>query len=733
MKKLLCSLLLFFLVLQLHAQWTQIQDTSIMTNSVNDITQVGTTLYAATSSGVYYSNTDSIVWKRTSDFYMPVQAICAIDSDIFILVETSPVAEIFRSSDKGKTWKSLSPGPYVKTGILHLYAFNHTLFLTSGYDAMYSLDKGKTWTYTSMVYGDITPYSVTNHYVLFRRADGTDNSYYISTDGLHLNTFTKVKYKTQRISQTLYDSGKVYLIQDSLIKVYDTLSRLVTRYGSSPGLEATQDVDTQYFVNLFLKCGNTFYIAYVEDTIRNNLSGFYRNIVYSSTDGCRHWKEEKNFPLYAFNGFNFTLGDAAIGGYGNYLFHARDNSVSTINNSIQSATVLSSLADSAVLYYKGNRLKGISAHEVWTKDSALQAIIAFFLWRRYPLDQENDSVRHNRLISNNSLSEDYGNTWTPLLLPSVNGMKMQLLGYTAKDLLVYNRDSVYYSADAGRNWHAVSVGSGYTGFVNAVAAKDKNRFAIIATDTTRDTFYQAFVSDDGMKSLYPCGFPLHSKLGYTLQNLFFGGDGSLVAVFMQAAPKIEYGIYRLDRGANEWHECLKYGLPASAYNPILLITKDKFLFHTIGDGLYISNDLGDTFVKDNTFPSTLNLQYYTFDRITPHLGATLYINTNAGIWYNTTILAPTAVTKAEDKQFAGLNLYPNPARDNLYLTFSSDTAGLGSATITDMHGRICQSNSVNIIKGNNTINVSTTALRNGMYILQLKTEKQVYARKIVVE
>jgi hypothetical protein len=730
-KGIICTfVLLLFVSVRLHAQWTQLQDTSLLTYRINDVAQIGNTLYVASASGVYYSNTDSIAWKRTGGFYMQPKCICAIDSDIFILVETSSTDEIFRSADRGKSWNPLSSGPpTAKPGNLYLYALNHTLFLTSGYDAIYSVDKGNKWTYTTMVYGDTTPYYVGSHFALFRRADGPDNSYYISTDGLHLKPFTKVKYTTLPTRQTWYDAGKVYLMQDSFIKVYDTLSGLVTTYGSSPGLEAKLMSDTFYSVDLFFKCGNTFYINYLENTLHNNMSAYYRNIVYSSNDGCKHWKKEDNFPLSAFWGSLYSFGSTVLTDYGQYLFHEGNNTVSAVPPGIQSQAIIASMADSAVLYEAGGQLVRISPGNKLSK-KAQQPEDFRLVYRIYPLDQEDNAVKHNRFIDNNSIiSEDYGNTWSPLLLPSVKGNRLTLLGYTSNDLLENNKDSVYYSEDGGQNWHSVPATAGYIGFQNAHAAKSGNKFAVIVSDTARQDYYQAFLSEDGMNSLHPYGGPLHAASGYIQANTFIGANGTLVAIFVEYYTGVKYKIYTLDTATRQWHTCMMAGLPKSL-QPVLLTTQGILFYYNTGDGLYISKDFGDTFTKDNTFPTTLNLQYFSISNTTPHLGNTIYLNTNAGIWYNTSILGLPQQAEAPANNFT---VYPNPARDNLYISLSSREAGQGSVSIIDMHGHVCQQNTTSISKGTNTINISTTNLRNGMYILQLKTREQVYTRKVVVK
>jgi hypothetical protein len=71
-----------------------------------------------------------------------------------------------------------------------------------------------------------------------------------------------------------------------------------------------------------------------------------------------------------------------------------------------------------------------------------------------------------------------------------------------------------------------------------------------------------------------------------------------------------------------------------------------------------------------------------------------------------------------------LSVYPNPVGDKATLQITSTEEGRGSVLITDMKGTLLRVNAVNLVKGSNTVSISTASLVKGLYILSVMDEKK---------
>jgi len=87
-----------------------------------------------------------------------------------------------------------------------------------------------------------------------------------------------------------------------------------------------------------------------------------------------------------------------------------------------------------------------------------------------------------------------------------------------------------------------------------------------------------------------------------------------------------------------------------------------------------------------------------------------------------------STTGIEDKALSNaFVLYPNPARQTLMLDLATNT--LGTATIFDLNGKAMLSNKVE----NNSTSFDVSKLAKGIYVFQLKTDKGVASKRVVIE
>jgi hypothetical protein len=95
---------------------------------------------------------------------------------------------------------------------------------------------------------------------------------------------------------------------------------------------------------------------------------------------------------------------------------------------------------------------------------------------------------------------------------------------------------------------------------------------------------------------------------------------------------------------------------------------------------------------------------------------------------NTAIFTPSAIVSKtlgiEVIESREMSVYPNPARENLSLTFFSEEETPSTIEFIDISGRIAKLINTSLIDGENEIKIDTQELPNGIYFLRLITPFQ---------
>lgn len=106
-----------------------------------------------------------------------------------------------------------------------------------------------------------------------------------------------------------------------------------------------------------------------------------------------------------------------------------------------------------------------------------------------------------------------------------------------------------------------------------------------------------------------------------------------------------------------------------------------------------------------------------------------------GIYKNTTYYKPVSITehKKSNKPYI-LNIYPNPANDNASINYTlNKPANNLKLSVYDITGRMILSNDLGSrYKGDNTESIDLKSLPNGIYILRLQGNDQIFNGKIVI-
>lgn len=161
----------------------------------------------------------------------------------------------------------------------------------------------------------------------------------------------------------------------------------------------------------------------------------------------------------------------------------------------------------------------------------------------------------------------------------------------------------------------------------------------------------------------------------------------------------------------------------------------------------ISSQLLDKFIiersTDNTqfekisfLPATVPLNEFNNFTIKDEIG-----NINSPVlFYRLRVIAQNAQEKLsevvmirKDGAKMQMNIFPNPAKNNITLSFYADKETMATFTILDMVGKQVMLQKQKIGKGNNSILISGLSIYNdGIYNVQVKIDYEVITRKLII-
>lgn len=80
-----------------------------------------------------------------------------------------------------------------------------------------------------------------------------------------------------------------------------------------------------------------------------------------------------------------------------------------------------------------------------------------------------------------------------------------------------------------------------------------------------------------------------------------------------------------------------------------------------------------------------------------------------------------------------LAVYPNPAENTLYIELKNNTGFNAQLTVTDLVGKAVLSREMQFDSGNKTLSLDVSGLKNGMYLLRIADESEVFTRKLIIK
>jgi hypothetical protein len=78
---------------------------------------------------------------------------------------------------------------------------------------------------------------------------------------------------------------------------------------------------------------------------------------------------------------------------------------------------------------------------------------------------------------------------------------------------------------------------------------------------------------------------------------------------------------------------------------------------------------------------------------------------------------------------ADITMYPNPVKDRIQLNITSDKADRATITIVDISGKLVYSKATNLFEGPNNLNINTSNLKSGSYIIKVQLSDDLVVKK----
>ena len=363
---------------------------------------------------------------------------------------------------------------------------------------------------------------------------------------------------------------------------------------------------------------------------------------------------------------------------------------------------------------KGNIYTSIDKGDTWTPNSINNSVHSL-------------AFNNNNIIASTYgsllMSTDYGTSWNKMLERWL--ITVFPLAYTGVSIFALDSRDVSLSTNNGITWEFRNNGlpDNLAGF-NYLAIYDNDVF----TCPQSNGIYLS--TDRGMNwSSRNIGLPNNSDISTLIKvgnNLFSSVTGNVK----------KKGIYKSSNNGNFWEQCTN-GLPLNPY-VYGFYALENIIFASISDGIYISKDEGETWIKKSD-----GILKYTINNFADD-GEYIYAATNSsytgppemrdfgknGDAIYRAKLSDFGISEVkENVQISELNINPNPTSDFITIQFSNKElqpfADGYKVQIFDVLGIEVMTESIHPMTSSHRMNVEK--LQSGVYFIRIgnKVEKFV--------
>ncbi len=197
-------------------------------------------------------------------------------------------------------------------------------------------------------------------------------------------------------------------------------------------------------------------------------------------------------------------------------------------------------------------------------------------------------------------------------------------------------------------------------------------------------------------------------------------------------------------GTSTDKDWFKFNTVAGATNIKVVLSQlpfdyDLTLYNSSGSQLAISQLGGtstETIIRNTTTAATYYVKVIGYSGVFSATSCyNLIVNASSSTFRSSELTEFTEgnVNVEKVNSSTDLLLFPNPAQDFLNLNFIGDENSLAKVTMMDLMGKVIEVKSINAVDGLNSVEMSTSHLENGIYILRLTQNDESYIRKFVVK
>lgn len=660
----------------------------------SSVTLAGKT-FVGTGNGVYVSNDNGLSWTASNGGMARV-TIVSLTTDGINLFAGGEADGVFFSSDNGTTWQVRNTG-LASLFVTSLYAAaNGDVYCGTANGEYYSSNKGLNWSLRNT--GIPAGYSIYSHteigdtilagsYItgLYQSTNSGMTWNHVSGNGFPDSTFVYALCKDNTSNKLYAGTGNgVYISANrgmswTLSNTGIPSNAWITSLAAEPGMIfAGTPADGIYISSdngLTWNPSNTGIaeIPHVVDTTHvfptiQSISVNIPNVILATLDGIY---------VSTDNGFSWSESDAGVTGID-------VNSIATTGSTVVIGTARNGIFISSDNGSTWNRSSvGITSqniNSVMADGSTIYASAGYQLVFR---------------------STDGGLSWTHAS-SGITSEVIELRSDSSRVLALTNGApaaavGLFATSDTGNTW--TEIPTAFPELMSTLSCAGSR----IYVGTWNGAIY--YTNNSGGS---------WNNVGSTLPNvkinsilidgttLYAGTDGS--------------GIYKSTDNGTTWN-IMNTGLSNLYVNDMQL--KDDVIYTaTWGGGIFVSNDGGASWSTYNSGLGDLHVRKINTDAPT-----TLYAATDAGAYHS-----PLMVLGIPQYELAGVNVYPNPAVDQLHIALPDNSKVV--ITLYNMAGDVIYS-----YEGNNSdnYNIDLSGNAKGVYLLDLQTANGVAKKKIVLQ
>jgi len=181
-------------------------------------------------------------------------------------------------------------------------------------------------------------------------------------------------------------------------------------------------------------------------------------------------------------------------------------------------------------------------------------------------------------------------------------------------------------------------------------------------------------------------------------------------------------------GGEYWHIVNYYEINAGGYFKDMHFV-DPETGYIIGyDCILKTTDGGETWTKDSDFPEIYPNALFFADELNGWLVG------NDGRIFHTTSGGTVGISANDPENgFSGLEIHPNPVKENLFITIESDIKCNGEVEIFSLTGSMIYNECLSLTPDKNiTIIWPVNLVSPGIYFCRLKTVGEMYSKKFII-